>query len=122
MAAGVLEREAAAVCKAPGHRGDEDLRCPAERHDPGRGIDADPSDRRARQLDLAGVDADPDLEPEGADAVADRHPAAECADRAGEHREEAVAGRVDLTAAIAVDLGSSHSVVIAQQLLPLPVA
>ena len=55
-----------------------------------------PCDLAARQLDLARVQAGPDLEAERAHGVADAAGAADRASRPVERREEAVAGRVDL--------------------------
>ena len=64
----------------------------------------------------------PDLEPQLADAVADRDRTADRAGRAVERREEPVADDLDLVAAEPLELTAHDPVVVGQQGLPADVA
>ena len=86
-----------------------------ERRDPRADVDREPGDVVRLHLDLAGVDARPDLEPELADRVADRERAADRPRRAVECREEPVAGRLDLVAAEPLELPPGHPVMLVEQ-------
>src|SRR5205823_13953830 len=83
----------------------------------GRGADAradrqrNPGDLSFVQLALAGVDADPHLDPDGADRVQDGLRAADRARGTVERREEPVPGRVAFLAAEPRHLVSDHGVV-----------
>src|SRR3954471_5053369 len=81
-------------------------------------MNRDASDVVAHQLDLAGVQPGTDLESQGTDTVADRDRATDRARRAIEGREESVAGRVDLPAAMALELTSDKTAIRVQQVAP----
>ena len=91
--------------------------------DTGARVDGDPADVAGRELlDLAGVDAGPDLEPDAPTASTIALARADRPRRSVEHGEEAVAGRVDLAAAEARQLGSDRRVMALEQLPPAAVA
>jgi hypothetical protein len=71
-----------------------------------------------RELDLAGMDADADRQAEPIGGFADRCRTANRAERAGEHRQEAIARRVHLLAQVALEPGPDEAVVLAEPLLP----
>jgi hypothetical protein len=78
-------------------------------------VDGDPSEIRALDLALAGVDAGPDLQAHPLEAVADRLRAPDRHGRRVESGEETVAGRVHLAAAMRAQLLSHQRVVLPQQ-------
>ena len=94
----------------------------AARRDPRADHHREPRDLALVELALAGVDARADVEPELADALDDRLGAADRPRRAVEGREEAVAGRVLLLAAVARQLAADEGVVTLEQLAPGTVA
>src|SRR3954451_16743121 len=85
-------------------------------------MDIDPGDRGTRPLDLTGMDADAHLQPERADAVADGERTAHLACGAREHRQKAVAGRVDLGPTVTVDWDTNDPIVLGEELFPRLVA
>ena len=101
---------------------DEHLARAGERRDARAEMDGQPGDVVRQDLDLADVDAGPDLEPELPDAVADRDRAADRAGRAVERREEPVADDLDLVAAEPLELATDDAVVVGEQGLPADVA
>src|SRR5689334_9543734 len=85
-------------------------------------MDGDPTDAVHGRLDLASVDADPDLKVEPLHRVSDLASALHRAGCAVERDEEPVAGRIDLATAESLYLSSDDPVVIAQRLAPACVA
>src|SRR5919201_2142077 len=77
---------------------------------------------RAPQLDLAGVEADPHLDPDVPESLADRRRAPDRPGRRVEHREEAVAGRLDLPAAVLLQLATDQLVVSIELVAPPSIA
>src|SRR6478736_8537232 len=82
----------------------------------------DAADVVVAQLDLARVHTRPHLETQSPQHVADRRGASDRAGGSVEPGEEAVARRVDLTAAEALELAPDVGIVPAEQLFPSPVA
>src|SRR6478672_625522 len=78
----------------------------------------DPPDIGAGKLDLARVATRADLHPEGPYGFADRPSATHCSSGTVERCEEPIACRVDVRAAVSLDLGFSQLVVASQDLLP----
>ena len=83
---------------------------------------ASPPMSSPRDLDLAGVQADPDLETEIGRRVSDRSRAADRARRPVEGGEEPVAGRLHFATAERLELVADGGVVIVEELLPTAVA
>src|ERR671937_549871 len=106
------------VADGPGH---QDLTGSSQRHDPGGGVDGGAAHLRAHHLGLAEVDPGPDLQPESADPVGDLHGGPDGLGRAGEDREEAVAGSVEFAAPVAPQDRPDHPVVGGDQARPPPV-
>ena len=76
----------------------QDLPATSQRADPRRDMDGDPGDVVADELDLAGVQPGPDLEPLRRDRVADDERGPDRARRPVEGGQEPVTGRLDLAA------------------------
>src|SRR4051794_8881776 len=74
------------------------------------------------ELDLAGVHANPDVELECLDAIADRGRAAQRSDCALEGGNEPVTGCVDLVSAEALEERTDESVVLGEELPPAHIA
>jgi hypothetical protein len=85
-------------------------------------VDADAADVVAPELDLAGVDAGPDLDPAVPQPVAQAGGAADPPAGPVEQGQDAVAGRLDQPALELADLLPGEPVVQVQQLSPAPVA
>ena len=100
----------------------EDLARAGGRGDPRADVDGDPAYLGSGQLALAGVQAGPCLHADRADRGADRLAAADRPGRAVEHREEAIAGGVDLAAAEALELAAHERMVTLEQAVPALVA
>src|SRR3954463_12818618 len=81
-------------------------------------MNRDAADVLAHQLDLAGVESAADLESQRTDTVADRDRATDRSRGAVEGREESVAGRVDLPAAMALEPSSDERAICVQQVAP----
>ena len=75
-------------------------------------VNRDAADVRVAQLDLTGVQPDPDLDPEAPRAIAYRTRAADGAGGAVEGCDEAVTCRLDLATTESLQLGSHHGVVV----------
>src|SRR4029077_15867088 len=84
--------------------------------------DRDAGDVIALQIDLAGVEARTDLDPERADLLGDRPRAVHAARRAFERREEPIAHRLHLATAMARELGTDDVVVSSAQRAPVSIA
>ncbi|GIK78525.1 MAG: hypothetical protein KJ006_00840 [Thermoleophilia bacterium] len=85
-------------------------------------MDRDAGDVAVEKLDLAGVDAAPELDAELAHAGGDRARAAHRARRAVERGEEPVAGRLDRPAAMLADQLAGDPVVAGEELAPLRIS
>jgi hypothetical protein len=85
-------------------------------------VHGDAADLRAVELALAGMDAGADLDAELPHGLSGRERAADGARRTVEGGEEAVARRVHLPAAEAVELAPDRAVVFAEQLAPATVS
>ena len=123
LAPAVLELDPRAgdeVAHRPGH---EDLLAVGQRRDARSDVDRDPREIVAAPLALAGVDArraPRGRGPPRASAMSSRAP--DRARRAVERREEPVAGRLDLVAAVLRERLADRAVVLIEQLTPAPVA
>src|SRR5688572_22151486 len=80
-------------------------------------MNRDPAELSVEELALPDVDSRPDLEAELVHGAADRCGALHRTRRAVERAQEAVARRIDLLAAEALDL-APHDIVVAQQAIP----
>ena len=100
----------------------EDLIRLGERHDPSGGVDGEAASFGADELDLAGMDADADGQPERADRADHRNATADGSSRPIEHGQEPVAGRRHLATAVRVERVPQHPVVVDQQVTPGGVA
>src|SRR5438876_3093232 len=85
---------------------DEDLVRARRGHDPCGCVHVDPARLAVMDLALADVQTGARLEPDGLGRVSDRISASDRLSRAVEGREEAVAGRVDLMAAVSRELAT----------------
>src|SRR5439155_9151560 len=81
-------------------------------------MDRQAADVVADELDLAGMDGSPDLEAQRRGGTPDGTGAGERPGRRVEPGEEAVAGRLDLDAAVSVDRHARRLVVRGEQVLP----
>src|SRR5262249_35983850 len=117
-----LEREARALEQLAGRARDEDVAGAGERRDARRRVHGDAADLSAGELDLAGVEADPDADAELGDRGVHFRCRAHRPRRAVEEREEAVAGGVDLAAAEAPDHAADPVVVLLHQMGPGAIA
>src|SRR4029078_11738045 len=125
-----LQRVDAAVTEVRPGADDEILHCarddPLARsrkgHDPRRDGNSDPAERAVTQLNLAAVQACPDLEADAREPIAARPRRADAACRAVERRLHAVAGRLPDFPAVALDLGARDVVVTREQRAPFAVA
>src|SRR4029077_2706225 len=84
-------------------------------------VDGHPTNVVAAELALARVQPGPHVKAQGPDPVPDRAGALDCAGGAVEGGEEAVAQRLDLTAAEPIELAARELVVAFDQLSPTPV-
>jgi len=100
-----LEAETTILDEAPGAGRDHDLRCSADGHHPRGRMDRHAADVSRKELHLAGVDTDPDGQAHPIGGVADRCSTPDRSLCAGEHRQEAVAGRVHLHPEVALEAG-----------------
>ena len=100
----------------------EDLPGAGQGADTSGDVDGDPGDVVASELDLAGVEAGPDLEPLRSDGVADRERGADRARRSVEGGEEPVACRLDLAPAEPLQGEPDDPVVRRERLAPARVA
>jgi hypothetical protein len=75
-----------------------------QRGQPGADVDRDAADIVRAEGDLTGVQADPDLDPEGSQLVPDGQCAADAAGGRVKQGKEAVTGGVDLLAAVGGEL------------------
>ena len=112
MRAHVLEGQVRAFEKCVGGRGNHHVIGAAEGHHAGRGVHGEPANVVADELHLAGMDADPDLEIQLPDRVADRAGALDGRSGAVERDEEAVAGRIDLATPVPPDVATDDAVVL----------
>src|SRR5262245_23238004 len=95
----------------------------ARRREHARGdVHTDPTEVVAANLNLAGVDGGPDLDPEAASRGAQRQGAPDRAGRRLEAGEDAVAGGLDELSAPPLDLGPCRLVVPVERASPLAVA
>jgi hypothetical protein len=81
-------------------------------------VDGDAGDVGSVVFDLAGVEADADVETKGPQLIADRDAAADAATGSVEGCEEPVAGRFDLAAAESREFGAYQVVMSGQQISP----
>ena len=102
--------------------GDEDFAWGGFRGHASSGVDRDTGRLVAHEFALAGVQPAPKLDSERAHGVADRARTPDCARRAVEAREEAVAGGVDLSPAKTRELATPEGVVLSEQVAPPAVA
>src|SRR6266545_3553985 len=101
----IVESKAGAVDEVSGRARNHDLVGVRSRHDPRRGMDRKAADVALAQLDLSGVEAGADADPESANDVANRGGGTNAALCAVEQPDHAVAGRLDeLPAVLADDL------------------
>ena len=84
---------------------------PARAPNPGADDDGDPADLPVDDLDLSGVDAGPNLEPQLTDTRGDRTRTADGPGGPVEGGEEPVAGGVDFDAAVTFELTTDQGVV-----------
>ena len=98
--------------------GHEDLSRRGQRRDPGADVDGDAADIGPVELDLARVEAGPDLQPQVSDSGDDRLRAANRTSRTVERREESVASRNDLPSTEPLELVACDRVMAVEQLLP----
>jgi hypothetical protein len=98
-----------------GHRPrDEHLAWSSERRHSRSNVYGDAADIVSAPLDLAGMYASPNLDPDGADVLDDGLGAAYGATRAVERGEDAVAGVLHEPPAVPFEFSREHAVVIAQ--------
>src|SRR5262249_6740552 len=102
--------------------GDEDFVGLGERLDPLGDVDGKATDVVTAQLDLAGVKPAAHADTDRPDTVADGAGAAHRSARPIKDSQEAVAGRLDFSAAETFEFGAGDAVVGGQQLRPSPVA
>src|SRR5215208_1916249 len=130
LAADALEGVGAAVLEhvvRPGDQvvdgaGHQHLAGSGGRHHPGRDMHADAADVVAPELDLAGVDPGPDLDPAVPQPVTEAGGAADPAAGPVEQGQDAVAGRLDQPALELADQLLGEPVVEVEQLAPAAVA
>src|SRR5215207_1581679 len=120
--AAVLEDDPRARDEVAHRARDEDLVGRGESGDAGPDAERDPGEVLAVALDLPGVEPRAHGEAEAPQPAADRRGAADPAARALEGRQEAVAGRVDLVAAEALELVAHEAMVGVEQVPPAAVA
>src|SRR5581483_4818707 len=120
--AAVVETQARAGDEVLDRAGDEHLARAGERGDPRARVDGDPRHLAFGQLALPGVQAGAHLEAELPHRLNDRTRAADRPRRPVEGGEEAVPGRVQLTAAEAGELAAYELVVAREQLPPGAIA
>src|SRR5207245_2205715 len=118
----ILEPKPRASDEVLDRAGDQDLSGARLRRDARAGVHGDPRDLAVEQFALARVQPCAHLEPELTNVRDDRLRAADRPRRPVEAREEAVAGRVDLPAAIPHELLAHGTVMAHEQLAPGPVA
>src|SRR5918994_372207 len=106
MGAAISKWDAGAVNEVGDGAGGEDFVGLGERLDTLGDVDGDAADVVTAQLDLAGVEPNPHLDADGADRVADGTGAAHRSSRPIKGRQEAVAGRLDLSTAEAFEFGA----------------
>src|SRR5256884_2584638 len=111
VGAAVAERDARAGYQVGDGAGDEHLARLRRGRYPGAGVDGDAGQVLTGGFDLAGVQANPDFDAQRADRVAHRACAADRPGGAGEGREQAVTGGVDLAAAAPVPLRAPYRIV-----------
>ncbi len=93
-----------------------------QRHHPRTDVDGQPAHVALACLQLTRVQAGANADPESPHPPADRRRAADAPSRAVEGGEEAVAGVLDLLAAMARELTSDQVVVALKQLVPSTIA
>src|SRR6266566_8903100 len=118
----VAEGDSGACDEVPDRARDDHLAGAGLRCDPRADVDRDPADLGVHALALAGVQPGPHLDAEIADALGDRTRAADPAGGPVERGEEAVAGGVELRAAVAPQHPAHRRVVILEQLAPARVS
>src|ERR687895_2233487 len=101
---------------------DEDLAGPCEGSDPSRSVHCHAAEGAPLTFDFAGMDPGADLEAIVLGGAGDRSGAANGTGRPVEHRNEAVAGRVDLEPAEPVELEADAVAVTSEERLPPRVA
>ena len=124
-----LELERAPIGKGPASSGrqlangrtGQDLAGSGRGHQPSGDMDGDPGRLAILVLDLAGMEPDPDGEPECGHLAHDLGGSGEGVGRSGERREEAVAGGVLLVALGPPEGGSDNTVVTGEDSRPGPV-
>ena len=122
MPAPIIEDDAGPRHQILDRARDEDLPCIGQRDDACADVDGETLDPRRGQLDLAGVQPRPDLDPEDADRVADRGRTADRTRGAVERRKEAVADDPYLLAAMPVELLPNDAMVVGEKRYPTLVA
>ena len=100
----------------------QDVARSCEGRDPCTDVDGDPPDIGIGQLDLARVQAGAHLQADGADGLADSRGASDRSGRSIEDGQEPVAGRLDLAAAVSVQLGPYGEVMRRKERSPTLVA
>src|SRR2546428_10538941 len=122
MATAPLETQARSGDEIAHGPGDEHLARPRGARDARPDMDRDATELCTYDLALAGVDAGADLDPLLTHGVSNGKSAGHCARGAVEGREEAVAGVVDLAAAMALEFASHCRMVALEHSTPLRVA
>src|SRR2546425_10654896 len=85
-------------------------------------MDGDAAQLAVDHLALTGMYASPTAKAEPRSAVDDSHRASNCARRTVESRQEPIAGRVDLIAAIELQVAADQTIVCLEQRTPAAVA
>src|SRR5262245_27335836 len=106
MGPAVVELEAGADDQLADRARHQQLSGAGQGADPGADVDRHPEDVVAYELDLTGVDPDPDLQPDRRQFVADRGGAADRPGRAVEGGQEPVPHRLDLSPAVDLELAA----------------
>jgi hypothetical protein len=114
----VLEAKAGAGDQVLDGAGHQDLTRPGGGRDAGADVDGEPGDLVVPELDLPGVQAGPDREPERGHAAGDRARAPDRPGRAVEGGEEAIARGVDLAPPEAPELAADEVVVSVEEVSP----
>src|SRR5262249_46626592 len=102
--------------------GNEDLGGCGGRHYPGSDVHGDPPHVVPHQLTLARVEPGPDLDPQGADPIADGAGATDCPRGAVEGRKEAVPHRPDFSTPMPFEFPSDNRMVRVEECAPRTVA
>jgi hypothetical protein len=95
---------------------------PSGRHHPRRDVHRDSTDLTIAQLDLAGMQAQPDLDSEAAQFVAEGSRTADCAPRAVEGYDNLITGHCNQSTVELLGQSAGQLIMYIQQFAPAPVA